>query len=115
MCKTLVLVTGLTPGLSCRARCTVPIEMPSAFAISRRVVGCLAMSCSNFCPPQTATANQDRKQPGTDGCTAGLTVNVYAPPCKWGRHLAATVRKPRTDQPQGGVIGITDRAENFGA
>src|SRR5205807_4409504 len=38
ICRTLVLVMGLTPGLSWRARCTEPIETPSAFAMPRRVV-----------------------------------------------------------------------------
>src|SRR5450631_2055269 len=41
ICKTLSLVSGLTPGLSCSARCTEPIEVPRAFAMSRRVVGVL--------------------------------------------------------------------------
>src|SRR6266700_3281094 len=39
ICKTLSFVIGLTPGLSCKARCTEPIEVPRAFAMSRSVVG----------------------------------------------------------------------------
>src|SRR5258708_19653881 len=37
ICRTRVLVMGFTPGWLCRARCTVPVDMPRASAMSKRV------------------------------------------------------------------------------
>src|SRR5580704_11584844 len=40
---------GLTPGLSCKARWTVPVEMPSALPISKRVAGRLPIYSARAC------------------------------------------------------------------
>src|SRR5437762_8602267 len=36
-CRTRIRVMAFTPGWSCKARCTVPVDIPRASAISKRV------------------------------------------------------------------------------
>src|SRR5437763_17219203 len=48
ICRTRVLVMGFTPGWSCKARCTVPVDMPSASARSNRVTRQLMGIVSEF-------------------------------------------------------------------
>ena len=37
ICRTRVLVMGFMSGLPCKARCTVPVDMPRALAMSKSV------------------------------------------------------------------------------